>query len=62
TDPSVEAAAIAFSASETWDCSGTAEVPIVVNQTELNTACDYLGIMPDGGNTWIDCWNAVGNN
>lgn len=61
TDPTAEAAGIAFTASESWDCSGTAEVPMVVNQTELNAACDYLGIIPDGENSWIDCWNAVGN-
>lgn len=59
TDPTAEAAGIAFTASETWDCSGTAEVPMVVNQTELNAACDYLGIIPDGQNSWIDCWGAI---
>ncbi|MFH1223571.1 MAG: hypothetical protein V1647_04430 [Pseudomonadota bacterium] len=62
TSPTTEASAIAFGTSETWDCSGTAEntTAISVDQTALSATCDVYGFSTDG-DTWIDCYNAIGN-
>jgi len=63
TDPTAEASAIAFTAAETWDCSGTVEntTAIVVDQAGLDTTCSAYGFKPESGNSWIDCYNAIGN-
>jgi len=61
-DPTAESQAITFvAASEAWDCSDTSEVTVAVDQADLNTKCDSLGLVPDGENTWIDCWGTIGN-
>ena len=61
TDPTAEAIALDFAASEKWDCSGTPEATMVVDMAALTPICDQYGLEPDGGNTWIDCYNATGN-
>ncbi|MCX6111954.1 MAG: hypothetical protein NTY22_01535 [Proteobacteria bacterium] len=60
TDPTSEASTIGFDASETWDCSGTAEVPIVVDQAALDPICDILGFKVNGSDSWIDCYSTTG--
>lgn len=59
--PATEAQAIAFSASETWDCSGTSEATMVVDQDNLEAVCAEISLVPDGENSWIDCWTQIGN-
>ena len=59
-NPAAEAAAIKFETSETWDCSGTAEATMIVDQNALEATCSAISLVPDGGNSWIDCWGRIG--
>jgi hypothetical protein len=60
TNPSTEAGAIAFAASETWDCAGTAEATLTVDQAALDVTCDKYGFRPNNSDSWIDCCHATG--
>jgi len=48
----------AFSGDEKWDCSGTPEQTLKVDQTDLDTACSNNSLYTtSNGNNWIDCSN-----
>ena len=55
-----ESVSIAFAGEEVWDCSGTAEATLVVNQTELDNACAGYGLRKNG-DSWINCYTAIGH-
>jgi len=61
TDPTAEALAIAFTASETWDCSGASEATMSVDLAGLAATCDTYGLRPDAEGGWIDCYQAIGD-
>ena len=57
--PTANAAGISgsgFTADETWDCSGTSEATMIVDQDAIEAACANVMLAPDGGDNWIDCY------
>ena len=45
-----------FSGNEVWDCSGTADQTLVVDQASLDEVCSSNSMYPGNkGNNWIDC-------
>jgi hypothetical protein len=57
TDPTIEVAAIAFTAAETWDCATASEGTMTVDMAGLDPICSVLGLRHDDGtDSWIDCW------
>jgi len=57
--PAANAAGISgtgFAADEIWDCSGTSEATMIVDQDAIEASCSNVMLVPDNGNNWIDCW------
>jgi len=59
TDPTATAAAITFTvgAADYWDCGGTAEATLSVDQTILDAACTNFSLYSGSDRDWLNCYD-----
>ncbi len=55
TLPEISDIVITFDPSQQFDCTGTPEASIPIDQLQLDQACSAL----DLGHEWLDCWSLI---